>query len=268
MPLFLIDTSIVKLRIAICTLLAALLLAANVVFAQSPDPWKARERCVFAMPYIGHAVKPDNKGLVNDILTAVYEYDDIELEHIAMPYKRSLEGLRTGEIDCTLDVKNNARDVLQGSLTIAFYDLSVAYMRTTPYKNVQSLKGQRAAYLHGFSLDAFLPVKINPQLVYDLSSAFHMLERDHVRFILGDNKLLEDAMYESKLPSHQFVITKLDSFEVNPIFADTSRGRELRDVYDRRMRKLIDSGKLAEIMRQNGLSASTIRKVLSVNRNR
>lgn len=262
------DSLNVMLRIISCTLFAALLLMAVPASAQTPDPWTARDRCVFAMPYIGHAVKPGNSGLVNEILTAVFEYDDIELQHVAMPYNRALEALRTGEVDCTLDIENNQREVLQGSLAMARYDLSTAYLRATPFEGVKSLADQRVAYLHGFGLDNFLPVSFTPQQVYDLSSAFHMLDRGHVQFVLGDSLLLKDAIYESRLPSYEFVISKLKSFEVRPIFAKTDRGRRLRDIYDREMRKLIATGDFTEIMERHGLSEQTIKTILKINQGR
>lgn len=236
------------------------------VSAQKKNPWAARETCIFGMPYIGHAVKQGRTGTITEILKAVYEPEDVVLEHKALPYERTLSELMTGKIHCTLDVKDNRKGVLQGKSTIAIYDLSAAYMRTTEFKGVQSLKDTRVAFLHGFAIDNFLPVKFTPQQVYDLTSAFHMLDSGHVAFVLGDTELLKTAIYESKLVSADFSITAIKSFDVRPVFAPTDEGRRFRTMYDRRMRELLDSGELEEVMRKAGTGEKGIKKVLEANK--
>ena len=110
-----------------------------------------------------------------------------------------------------------------------------------------------------------VPVKFSPQMVYDLSSAYHMLDRGHVKFVLGDNRLLEDAMYDSKIPTYNIVINEIKSFEIRPIFSKTEEGLLFRDIYDRRMREMIASGELATILRENGVSKSGIKKIMNAN---
>lgn len=234
--------------------------------AVEENPWKKQRVCIFGMPYIGHAVSQRGTGLLTSILKAVYQPDKIVLRHQPLPYKRALDELAEGKIQCSLDIKDNRKGFLQAKTTMAFYDLSVAYMfKESKWEGVKSLKDQKVAYLHGFDIENYLPVKFLPQLVYDLSSAYHMLDRGHATYILGDNELLKDAMYESKLPSYDFTISKIKSFEVRPIFSNTEEGRLYRDIYDRRMKEMIATGELATIMRENGLSKSGIKRVLEAN---
>lgn len=243
-------------------------LALDVLSASAEDaanPWAKREECVFGMPYLGQVVRPRNQGALTAVLKAVYAYDGIDLRHEALPYERALEGLRQGAVDCTLVLKGDHKGVLQGETTLATYDLAAAYLRETGWVGIQSLKDQRVAYLHGFDLETLLPVPILPQLVYDLSSAYHMLERGHVTYVLDDVALLRDAMYDSQLPSSEFSITEFASYEVRPIFADTPKGRRLRDIYDRRMKVLIETGDFVDILKKNGMSAPGIEKVLKAN---
>lgn len=233
--------------------------------AQKTNPWNPRDICIFGMPTIGHAVKANGTGLITDILKEVFEPEHIDLNYVSLPYKRALEELTTGEIHCSLDVKDNRKGVLQGRATMVYYDLSVAYLRKTGWKGVESLAEQKVAYLHGFDIENFLSVKVHPQMVYDLSSAFHMLDRGHVAYVLDDGRLLEDAMYESKLSYGEFEISPIKSMEVRPIFTPTEKGRRFRDIYDRRIKEMIASGKLQEILRSNGLNKNSIEKVLKAN---
>ena len=245
--------------------LCILLLCPPAVQAQDDNPWKAVPTCIFGMPAIGHAVKKNGTGVIIDILKAVYEAEKIPLKHVELPYKRAIEGVMSGEIHCTLDIKDNRKGVLQGTATIATYDLAAAYLRKTGFAGINDLAGKKVAYLHGFDIQAFLPVKVIPQLVYDLSSAYHMLEREHAAYILDDIALLKDAMFESKLPTVDFEMSPIESYEVRPIFAPTDAGRRFRDIYDRRMKEMFVSGEFAEIMKANGIKASNIQRVLDLN---
>jgi len=264
--IYLSDSSTVKYRINTYGILIALLLTSLMAPPASANgPWKSEDTCIFGMPYLGQAVKQGNTGLITDILKAVYGPERIVLHHIVIPYKRAIEGLVTGEIHCTLDFKNSHKEVLQSKSTIAFYDLSAAYLRKTGFTDVKDLADKKVGYLHGFDLKSFLPVKILPQLLYDLSSGFHMLERKHASYILGDGWLLKDAMYESKLPSCEFQITKIKSFEVCPVFAPTDAGRRYRDIYDRRMKEMIATGELQKILKAYGLSKKDIERTVKAN---
>lgn len=234
--------------------------------ATEDNPWKRQRVCTFGMPYIGHAVSQRETGILTSILKAVFEPEKINLRHVALPYKRALNDLAEGKIQCTLDIKDNRKGFLQAKSTMAFYDLSAAYMpKETKWEGIQSLKDQKVAYLHGFDIENLIPITIRPQMVYDLSSAYHMLDRGHITFILDDNMLLKDAMYDSKLPSHEFTITKVKSFEVRPIFSNTEEGRQYRNIFDRRMQEMIADGELATIMRENGLSEDAVKRVLQAN---
>lgn len=252
------------IRISLLLLLGALLLLPLTGLADD-DPWATREQVVFGMPYIGHAVQPERRGLINAILKAVYEGVNIDFVHKRLPYVRALEKVKDGRIDCTLDVSQSRTGVLHGTVTMTMYDLAAAHKHTTGFQGVESLADQRVAYLHGFGIARFLSVKVKPQLVYDLSSAFHMLDRDSVAFILGDDLLLRQAMMDSNIPSGDFVITNISTMHVHPIFTKSKEGQRLRDIYDRRMTELLTNGELVQIFKAHGLSQVGINKVLRAN---
>lgn len=258
------DSSVVKYPIRIFVLLLTCALLSAPAFAGYKE-WEKPETCVFGMPVMGHAVKLKQTGLVTELLKAVYEPKEIELWHENLPYSRALAGLADGTVDCSLDVDTKQPGVLRGTATIATYDLAVAYLRTQKYTDLNDLKGQRVAFMHGFDLPSMLPVKILPQQAYDLSSAFHMLDRGHAKFILGDNILLEDALYESKLTATDFIITYIKTYNVHPIFPKSDRGKMFRDIFDQRMREMIANGEYQEILRNNGMGPTGIAKALKAN---
>lgn len=231
---------------SVCLVLGLVLLTAATSTAEEDNPW-ARPTCTFAMPYLGHAVQRDQTGLINDLFKAVFKRENVIFRHVDMPYSRALQALKDGTAQCTLDV-GTEKNVLRSKTTLLFYDLSVAYMRDTPWEGVQSLKNQKVAYLHGFDIHRFLPVEFIPQQVYDLTSAFHMLDRDFAKYILDDNMLLTDALFESRLPAHEFVIKPIKSLQVRVIFQDSDEGRKLRDIFDRRIVEMLQNGEFHAVM--------------------
>lgn len=243
-------------------LLAAALCCLLACPARADDPWKPKPVCIFGMPYLGEAVKKDQKGIIITLLNAVFEPEGIVLKHMPIPYRRAVEEVEQGKIQCTLDVKNNNKRVVQGNHTLLFYDLTAARLQTTEWKGLSSLKNKRVAYMHGFGIETFLPVNFLPHQVYDLSSAFDLLEREEVAFVLDDSRMLKYAIYDSKLPSYLFVFDPIKSFPVHPIFAPTPEGRYFRDIYDRRMKALAASGELAHILEKTGLSKPRIQRIL------
>lgn len=244
-------------------ILAGLLLVALAcpALADEKDVWE-RPTCVFAMPVIGHAVQRHQTGLINDIFQTVFLREGIAFRHEEMPYNRAVQAVESGTADCTLDIGTQTH-LLQSRSVIATYDLAVAYMRGTEWKGVQSLKEQKVAYLHGFDISRLVDVEFLPQLVYDLTSAFHMLDRDFATYILDDNKLLRDALFESRLPAHLFEIAPIKTFLVRPVFADTENGRKLRDIFDRRIPEMLDSGEFVAIMEKYDIdhAAEALRKL-------
>ncbi len=229
------------------------------------DPWKAKPTCVFGMPYMEPVVKPHVRGMVNEIFKAVFEPEGIVFKHESMPYKRAITQLGQGMIDCTLDLKGSGKKLLQGRATLAFYDLSAAHLKTTKWEGVKSLSGKFVAYRYGFNIASMIPVKFTLRQVYALSSGFQMLEQGQADFVLDAAYLLSDALRESRLPSHEFTLSPIKSYEVRPAFATTDQGRRYRAIYDRRMKELVDSGELREIMERSGVDAIEIKRVLDAN---
>ncbi|RWU02480.1 hypothetical protein DWB63_16060 [Pseudodesulfovibrio sp. S3] len=246
------------------TALAVLALASPVQAAQYKE-WPLPNTCIFGMPVSGHAVMKGNTGLITEILKAVFLPEGYELVHADLPYRRVLSELAAGNIHCTLDLKEHPREAVAAKTVIAICELSVAYVRTQSFEDMDDLTGQKVACLHGYDIQRLLPVEIKPQTVYDLTSAILMLDRGHAKFVIDDATLLKEAIQETKIPSNAFGIAPLMSLDIVPVFSPDEKGRRLRDIYDRRMQKMIASGELQRIMSENGLSKVGIQNVLKAN---
>lgn len=252
--------------ILICIALVALCLPAGAQPEYDDSVWTPRTKCYFGMPYSGHAVMRGGKGHMVDLLKDAFAPTKIDLEHVPLPYDRAIEGVEKGSIHCTLDVEGRHKK-LESKAVVAVYDLSVAYLREGGFKDIKEMAGKRIAFVHGFGITEYLPVKVKTLLVYDLSSGFHMLERGHVSYVLGENRLLKEAMFDSKIPPGIFEVKKLKAFNLKVIFTPSEEGRRFRDVFDLRMKEMIKSGELREIEEEYGSSKEIIQRLIDVNKN-
>jgi hypothetical protein len=230
--------------------------------AAALDPWEPLPTCLFGMPLMPKIIKKDQRGTINAVLKAVFEKERIRFRHLTMPYERALDEVGQGNIQCTLNVGGKSGTLLPGATPVYFCNLSAARLKTTPWKGEKSLKGKRVAYPQGLGMEKLLNVNILPQHVYDLSTAFHLLEQGLAQYALEDRALLKEAMRDSKLPSHLFAIDPIRIFGVYPVFAPTEEGRRYRKIYNRRMQELAVSGELAAILAKNGLGKGCIERIL------
>jgi polar amino acid transport system substrate-binding protein len=252
--------------------LFALLLAAHVASAapdaprSHEDDWREPPTCVFGMPEAGYAVGDDNTGYVTEVLRAALAPAGYDLVHRDLPYRRAQGELANGRIQCTLTGRNTTTEAPCARSVIAACDLCVAYMSADGYSGLDDLAGCKVAHLFGFDFQELLPVTIRPQPTYDRTSAMNMLDRGHVRFVVGEESMLRDAVRRTGLPITEFGFTRFMSLDVVPVFAPTREGLLLRDIFDRRMAEMAASGELASIFRKYGLPEERIRHILNLDR--
>ncbi|MEZ7198268.1 substrate-binding periplasmic protein [Pseudodesulfovibrio karagichevae] len=224
------------------------------------DDWRDAPVCVFGMPEDGHAVRNDNTGYITEVLRAALAPAGYDLVHKDMPYRRARGELAKGRIQCSLAARDH--DAQSARSVIFACDLVVAYRAADGFSGLKDLADQKVAHLFGFDFEELLPVSIRPQPTYDRTSAIHMLDRGHVRYVIGEETLLKSAVRKTGLPLTEFGFARFRSMDVVPIFAPNAEGARLRDIFDRRMAEMAASGELAAIFRKYGLPEDRIRHIL------
>ena len=262
-----------KLLRILTGMLLALILAAQAAVAAtaaSPAPtsnednWDQAPVCVFGMPESGHAVRGDDSGYITEVLRAALAPAGYNLVHKDMPYLRARGELALGRIQCSLSTRGSEKRATPARSVIAACDLSVAYIAADGFSGIRDLADQKVAHLFGYDFQQLLPVPIHPQTTYDRTSAIHMLDRGHARYVIGEESLLKEAIQETGLPLTEFGFSRFKSMDVVPIFAPNAEGFRLRDIFDRRMKEMAASGELAAIFRKYGVPEDRIRHILKV----
>ncbi|MBG0790202.1 MAG: transporter substrate-binding domain-containing protein [Desulfovibrionaceae bacterium] len=227
--------------------------------------WQKPLRCVFGMPYIGRSVKPCETGMITEVLKEVFEQADVEFEHRNMPFLNTRQALKKGTIDCTLALDDAHETTIRGTAAIALYDLAVAHRIENEFEGVEDLKGQRVACIYGFDLQRLVPVDMLVQTAYHRVSVFQLLDRGHVKYVLDEESLLEEALLAAKLPTPEFDIARIKTLKVRVIFAPTEKGRRFQALYDSRMKEVAASGRMRAILRDNGMREVNIDRLLKAN---
>jgi ABC-type amino acid transport substrate-binding protein len=218
--------------------------------------------CVFGMPESGDAVHRDDLGYITEVLRAALAPAGYNLVHKDMPYLRARKELTKGRIQCSLSNRDSAAQTAPARAIIAACDLTVTYRTADGFSGINDLADQKVAHLFGFDFQQLLPVPIRPQTTYDRTSAIHMLDRGHARYVIGEETLLKEAVRQSGLPMTEFGFSRFMCMDVIPIFAPTAEGYRLRDIFDKRMTEMAASGELAAIFRKYGLPEERIRHIL------
>ena len=243
--------------------LCALLLSAQLAPAGSDAPGAT---CVFGMPESGYAVRKDNTGFITEVLRAAFSQAGYDLVHRDIPYPRARGELADGRIQCTLSAKGATDSGVAARCVIAACDLSVAYLASDAYTGLEDLADQKVAHLFGFDFQMLLPVRIRPEPTYDRTLAIQMLERGRVRFVIGEDTMIREAIHQAGLSVAEFGITRFMSLDVVPIFTPNTEGFRLRDIFDRRMSEMAASGELTAIFRKYGLPEDRIRHIIEADR--
>ena len=249
-----IDPNMRMFRLATALLVLILALPVSAASQDASEP----RTLILGMPVSGTDIR-----VVTGVLQAVFDPAGYRLVHEELPYKRALDEMAAGRIQCTLTVKGVLKEGHAAHTPLAIFHPSIAYIEASGFPGVEEMAGQKVAHLYGYDVQRFLPVEILSQPAYELTSAMQMLDRGHVRYVLDDEYLIEKAIRDSGLPRDDFGIFRLTSQEVVPIFAPTEEGRRLQQFYDQRMQTLIYSGQLLALLKQYGMEEERIRELLA-----
>ncbi|WP_319582486.1 transporter substrate-binding domain-containing protein [uncultured Pseudodesulfovibrio sp.] len=255
-----LSAALIALLMVVQTALAAP--AASMDPQAADDDWDGPPVCVFGMPESGFAVSGNDSGYITEVLRTALAPAGYALIHKDMPYVRARGELAKGHIQCCLSKKGAAQQATAAHSIIAACDLAVTYRLADGFSGLNDLTDQKVAHLYGYDFQQLLPVPIRPQTTYDRTSAIHMLDRRHVRYVVGEESLLKEAVLETGLPLTEFGFVRFMSMDVIPIFPPNAEGYRLRDIYDKRMTEMAKSGELAAIFRKYGLPEDRIQHIL------
>jgi ABC-type amino acid transport substrate-binding protein len=224
-------------------LFAALLGMLGALHAQAQQPVPQQIRLVSEI-WEGHT-EADGKGLGWDIMRQVFEPAGVELVIQSVPYTRSIGLVQRGEADAWV---GSYRDEVDEGVHYPqwHYDadrISALSLATQPVPSLATLGQYRLVWMRGYEYQRYLPNLKNYWEVLRRNSALEMLNYGRADFYIDARTEVEDLLDEAADKS-RYRITDLTNLPVYLGFTDSPRGRELAQLYDRRMEALVKQGSL------------------------
>jgi len=197
--------------------------------------------------------EPNGNGYAWDVARAVYEPEGVHVRTVNVPYERAVERVQHGEADAWLASYPDEREGVVYPRWHFDDDQVVALMpksRASAWNGQQSLAGAEVAWVLGYRLGRYLDHPVDRAAgLTERDSAMTALADGRIDYVLAVAYEIENA-WES-LPAgidrDDFAQKKLFTLKLKPGFADTERGRALRDIWDRRLPEIRDDGTLARL---------------------
>lgn len=222
---------------------AALLSMFGVLDAQAQQPAAQQIRLVSEV-WEEHT-QADGQGLGWDIMREIFEPAGVELIIQSVPYTRSIGLVQRGEADAWV---GSYRDEVDEGVYYPkwHYDadrISALGLTTQQVPSLATLGQYRLVWMRGYEYQRYLPNLNNYWEVQRRNSALEMLNYGRVDFYIDARTEIEDLLDETADKS-SYRITDLTRLPVYLGFSDSPRGRELAQLYDRRMETLVKQGSL------------------------
>ena len=190
-------------------------------------------------------------GLYWDIIRAVYAPVGVRPRFII----RS----RVGSVDLDSNKKADAvvgayREDLEGVLfpnyPLAKENVLVVFKKEklSQWEGIDSIQGKRVAWVKDFHFERYLGVPVNKQLFSAREHILKLLENDQIDFFVDTQYELESALNSKRLDITNLTAEILMDMDLYLAFANSKKGSKLRDIFNTRFPKLVESGELEKLL--------------------
>lgn len=199
--------------------------------------------------------RKDGSGLYFDLVRMVFERQGVQVRIRIVPYARSVQIVREKKADAWVASFLQEKDFpLYPKWHFDRNAQVVVYRKNLPagFTDLKSLRNQRVAWLRDFGLDRYIrePMKITE--VDALSSGLQMLEHGRIDYLVCAKSDLADAVKNDKINMAPFETKFMLHLGLFLAFADTPRGAQLRDLWDREMESLHKAPEFRAIYQKYG----------------
>lgn len=223
----------------------ALLMAGSYMTLQAQTSIK--EINVVSEEYPG-AVNKDKTGIYCDIIKMVYEPEGIKINIIVEPYLRTVEDVKTQKADFWVASFLNEQDFpLYPKWHMDTAPVLIAFPKekANAWKGPDSLPGKRVVWQRGYGFEHYLKQNMTVTEIDEPKSAFQMLLRDRADYYIDVQQGI-DAFFENdrEIEKGKFQFEKILDLKMYMAFANNTRGKALKELWDKRMEILLKSKEL------------------------
>jgi polar amino acid transport system substrate-binding protein len=199
----------------------------------------------------------DGTGAYFEIIQEIYKDFSPKISPIFAPYARIVKMVETKKADFWVASYPEEEEFVQYPKCTFDYDIVSALTLKTnniDWKGDSSLANQPVSWVRGYAYDEYFPeIKFGATTkVAPIEQGIKMLEKGRVKFYLDATSEIDDILdsnpkYKASMEKHE--VGKIGLYMA---FADTNKGRELRDAWDKNFPQLVSSGKMTAINKKWG----------------
>ncbi|MFM4824595.1 substrate-binding periplasmic protein [Aeromonas bivalvium] len=193
----------------------------------------------------------DGGGLYLDLARHIYQPLGYRIRPQIMPYKRALAMVTKGGQGMTMGVYlHEVEGVRWPHYPDGADDVTVFMLDKwrAGWQGEQSLAQQRVLWQRGWAFDKYIGVPMRWYEVNSHQDAMSLLQKERYRYYLSAGVLHTDERLPPGL--NRVFLRWLPTY---PIFASDAAGLKLQQQWDQGMARLIHSGELTRLYRENGL---------------
>jgi len=209
----------------------------------------AKEITVISESWAG-ATNRDGSGLYWDIVQKVYEPLGYTVVKKNASYTKSVEAVRMDQADLWL---GSYKDEKAFALYPRFHFdqaviLAVFHSELfEQWKGQKSLEGLKVAWIRGYDYSKYLSAKVISQEVNELANGLKLLKSERIDVFIDNKKDLIEPMQRYRLDNDNYMTKIILQLKLYPAFSNSRKGKELRKIWDERMKELIETNEFKEL---------------------
>ncbi|QYJ78760.1 transporter substrate-binding domain-containing protein [Shewanella acanthi] len=196
---------------------------------------------------------PDETGYYFEILKRVFPAPDWQLEVQFMPFARTLYLVEHDRVDMMLSVYKD--DVKHSLLSQYPVELDIIDAAVTPgiaekWIGIESLSYKKVRAMLAYRFNTLTPAPMYYEESSDMLTMLNTLNAGHIDAVLDYRADLMGLIPQLKKPKSFVILPDVLKAEAYFAFANTEKGRLLKQQFDNEHKKLIDSGEQARLFKE------------------
>ena len=209
----------------------------------------AKEITVISESWDG-ATNHDGSGLYWDIVQKVYEPLGYTVVKKNASYAKSVKAVRMDQADLWLGSYKDEKAFalypkyhLDQAVILAVFHSELFEQ----WKGQKSLEGLKVAWIRGYDYSKYLSTKVISQEVNELANGLKLLKSERIDVFIDNKKDLLEPMQRYRLDNDNYMTKIILQLKLYPAFSNSKKGKELRKIWDERMKELIETTEFKEL---------------------
>jgi len=227
------------------TVLSLLLLSSVAGFAENSPT-----EIVLASEEWLNATNRDGTGLYWDIFRAVYEPVGIRTKFVIQSYNGSVKLVEKSRVDAAVGIYS---DRVRGGLTSQYpfvKDYILALFKKNElnqWNGQESLQNKKVAWIKGYAFEKYLETPVIKKEFYSRDYILYQLDNDRVDFFLDTRNDIESVLNKGIVEVSHYTVETVLELDRYLVFADSRRGRKLKQIFDSRFPQLVKTGEIERL---------------------